>query len=81
MTYRVVAPLWERQKDKRYILMENIAASVLAEHHVERCLVVGVNIDRTGKPYSLLGVFDRGGGEAKQANEGEGQVKEGKTVG
>lgn len=52
----------ERQKDKRYVLMENIASSVFAEnHHVKRCLVVGVNIDRGRYPYNLLGVFDRRG--------------------
>jgi len=50
----------ERQKEKRYIFMENIAGSVLgSENHVERCLVIGVNIDRPRYPYNLLGVFDR----------------------
>jgi hypothetical protein len=49
----------DRDRDKRHQKMENLASTVFDKSHVDRCLVVGVNVDRSEYPYSLLGVFDR----------------------
>jgi len=49
----------DRQKEERHDLMESIAAQVFSKCHATRCLVIGVNIDRSQYPYSVLGVFDR----------------------
>lgn len=47
----------ERDKDSRHTRMENIAAEVFDSSHVERCLVIGINIDKTHYPYSLISVY------------------------
>lgn len=50
----------ERDKDSRHTRMENVAAEVFESSHVERCLVIGINIDKMHYPYSLIAVFFRG---------------------
>lgn len=48
----------ERQKRTRHHLMEDIASRVFTENtHVKKCLVLGINIDRSRYPYNLLAVF------------------------
>lgn len=58
----------ERDKDSRHTRMENIAAEIFESSHVERCLVIGVNIDKMHYPYSLIAVFFRG--KENDATEG-----------
>ncbi len=50
----------ERDKDSRHTRMENVAAEVFESSHVERCLVIGINIDKMHYPYSLIAVYFRG---------------------
>ena len=50
----------ERDKGSRHTRMENVAAGVFESSHVERCLVIGINIDKSHYPYSLIGVFFKG---------------------
>jgi hypothetical protein len=45
--------------DQRYQKMQQIAGQTFDTAHVERCLVIAVNIDRDDYPYSTLMVFDR----------------------
>lgn len=47
----------EQHKDKRYSSMENIASQIFSESHVDRCLIIGVNIDKMHYPYSLISVY------------------------
>jgi hypothetical protein len=50
----------ERDKDSRHTRMENVAAQLFeAGSHIERCLVIGINIDKQNYPYSILAVFFR----------------------
>jgi hypothetical protein len=49
----------EQEKDNRHANMENIAAQIFEESHMERCLVIGVNIDKMHYPYSLVAVYFR----------------------
>lgn len=49
----------ERDKDSRHTRMENVAAEVFESSHVERCLVIGINIDKMHYPYSLIAVYFR----------------------
>lgn len=49
----------ERDKDSRHTRAENVAAEVFENSHVERCLVIGINIDKMHYPYSLIAVFFR----------------------
>lgn len=49
----------ERKKEDRHKSMENLASRIFEESHATRCLIIGVNIDKSDYPYSLLGVFDR----------------------
>jgi hypothetical protein len=58
----------EGDKDSRHTRMENIAAEIFESSHVERCLVIGVNIDKMHYPYSLIAVFFRG--KENDATEG-----------
>ena len=37
--------------------MKNIAAQVFKKEHVQRCVILGVNIDKDHYPYSSLLVF------------------------
>lgn len=53
----VVVAFKERDKDSRYTRMENVAAGVFESSHVNRCLVIGINIDKLHYPYSLIAVF------------------------
>ncbi len=39
--------------------MENIASRIFENHHVQRCAILGVNIDKEHYPYSTLAVFFR----------------------
>lgn len=50
----------ERDKDSRHTRMENVAREVFESSHVERCLVIGINIDKMHYPYSLIAVFFKG---------------------
>lgn len=50
----------ERDKESRHTRMENVAAEVFENSHVERCLVIGINIDKMHYPYSLIAIFFRG---------------------
>lgn len=49
----------EQHKDKRHTGMENIASQIFAESHVDRCLIIGINIDKMHYPYSLIAVYFR----------------------
>jgi len=50
----------ERNKERRHEYMENLAGIVFSKNHAQRCLMVGVNVDRPDEyPYSILGVMDR----------------------
>lgn len=49
----------EQHKEKRYTSMENIASQVFEEHHIQRCLIIGVNIDEMHYPYSVIAVYFR----------------------
>ncbi len=48
----------EASGDRR-VRMENIASQLFSRPHVERCLVIGVNVDSETYPYSTLAVFPR----------------------
>jgi hypothetical protein len=50
----------ERDKDSRHTRMENVAAEVFESSHVERCLAIGINIDKMHYPYSLIAVYFKG---------------------
>jgi hypothetical protein len=50
----------ERDKDSRHTRMENVAAGVFENSHVERCLLIGINIDKMHYPYSLIAVYFKG---------------------
>ncbi len=60
----VVVAFKERDKDSRYTRVENVAAGVFGSSHVERCLVIGINIDKMHYPYSLIAVFFKGNVDA-----------------
>lgn len=47
----------EQYKGERHSRIENIASEIFATSHVERCLVIGINIDKMHYPYSLLSVY------------------------
>lgn len=47
----------EQHKDKRYDGMENIASQIFAEAHIDRCLIIGINIDKMHYPYSLISAY------------------------
>lgn len=49
----------DRDKDQRHTRMENLVGSVFEREHVDRCVVLAVNIDNGDYPYSTLGVFTR----------------------
>ena len=46
-------------REERRKRMENIAAQAFESPHVQRCLVVAMNIDEVHYPYSTLAVFTR----------------------
>ena len=60
----------ERDKETRHTRMEDVAAGVFESSHVERCLVIGINIDKMHYPYSLVAVYFR----AKENDDPEGQA-------
>lgn len=62
----------DRDKDIRHTRMENVAAGVFERSHLERCLVIGINIDKMHYPYSLVAVYFR----AKEDDDPEGQATE-----
>lgn len=47
----------ERDKDSRHDRMENIAAGIFESSHVDRCLIIAINIDKKHYPYSSIAVF------------------------
>lgn len=49
----------ERDKSHRFTRMENVASEVFERSHTERCLVIGINIDKMHYPYSLITVYFR----------------------
>ena len=49
----------ETDPQERYKRMENIAAQAFEKPHVQRCLVLAVDIDEQHYPYSTLAVFVR----------------------
>lgn len=49
----------EQLKEDRYTSMENIASQAFEEHHIQRCLIIGVNIDKMHYPYSVIAVYFR----------------------
>jgi hypothetical protein len=40
--------------------MQNIAAQIFENPHVQRCVILGLNIDKEHYPYSSLTVFFAG---------------------
>lgn len=49
----------QRDYDQRYKRMENVASDTLESSHVNRCLVIAINIDQKHYPYSLISVFTK----------------------
>jgi hypothetical protein len=49
----------QTDRQKRYKRMEHIAAQAFETPHVQRCLVLAVDIDEGHYPYSILAVFHR----------------------
>lgn len=45
--------------DDRYMRMENVAAGALQSPHINRCLVIAINVDQGHYPYSLISVFNK----------------------
>jgi hypothetical protein len=50
----------DREKEHRYKRMRNIAGQIFQNAHVQRCVILGVNIDEAHYPYSTLAIFYRG---------------------
>ena len=50
----------DREKEHRYKRMKNIASQMFQNAHVQRCVILGVNIDAAHYPYSTLAIFYRG---------------------
>jgi len=50
----------DREKEHRQDRMQNIAAQVFNNEHVQRCVIMGVNVDKDHYPYSSLLVFSAG---------------------
>lgn len=50
----------EIDKETRNRRMENIASRIFENPHVQRCAIMGINIDTEHYPYSTLAVFFRG---------------------
>jgi hypothetical protein len=50
----------DREKEKRQERMQNIAAQIFENPHVQRCVILGLNIDKEHYPYSSLTVFFAG---------------------
>lgn len=55
----------DREKEYRQERMANIASQVFNNKHVQRCVIMGVNIDKNHYPYSSLLVFTAG--DSKEA--------------
>ena len=49
----------EQHNEKRHSAMENIASQIFSESHVDRCLIIGINIDKMHYPYSIISVYFR----------------------
>lgn len=49
----------DRDKEHRYMRMRNIAGQIFQNTHVQRCVILGVNIDEAHYPYSTLAIFYR----------------------
>jgi len=49
----------ERDKSHRFTRMENVASEIFARSHTERCLIIGINVDKMHYPYSLIAVYFR----------------------
>ena len=46
-------------KDKRYTLFDNSMGVALEIEHVEYCLGIGINLDRSDVPYILIAVSNK----------------------
>lgn len=46
-------------KDERLTRMENVASGIFEEEHVNRCLIIGINIDKMHYPYSSIAIYFR----------------------
>jgi hypothetical protein len=49
----------DREREHRYKRMRNIAGQIFQNAHVQRCVILGVNIDEAHYPYSTLAIFYR----------------------
>lgn len=49
----------EIEKERRYEVMQGLSSKAFEEEHIQRCLVIGINIDRPIHPYSTLVCFFR----------------------
>lgn len=49
----------EVEKDRRRDVMHDLSFQAFEQEHIQRCLVIGVNIDRPVQPYSTLICFFR----------------------
>ena len=49
----------DREKEHRYKRMRNIAGQIFQNVHVQKCVILGVNIDKAHYPYSTLAIFYR----------------------
>lgn len=49
----------QRNYDKRHEFIRNIASQVFNESHVQRCIIIGINIDQKHYPYSTMACLDR----------------------
>lgn len=49
----------EAEKEQRYDMMYDLSSQTFKKEHIQRCLVIGINIDRPPHPYSTLTCFFR----------------------
>jgi hypothetical protein len=49
----------EVEKERRYDIMQDLSAQVFEREHIQRCLIIGLNIDRPPHPFSTLSCFSR----------------------
>ena len=49
----------EVEKERRYDIMHDLASQTFEQKHIQKCLVIGINIDNSNRPYSTLICFFR----------------------
>lgn len=49
----------EAEKERRHDIMYDLASQTFEQKHIQKCLVIGINIDNSNQPYSTLICFFR----------------------